>query len=131
MIFITKVLCCFSIYWLTYHLNNTRNWGGIKASAFVAILIGTAYQFCIEFDLKLTLLRDYFSIMMGATFMGMIANHHQHKKIDFIISALIFCTLFQHSSSFFNGFGGLLGTIACISILCVFGIERILVKLNK
>lgn len=130
MIFLSKVICCFLSYWLCYHLNNTRKWGGVKSSAALAIFIGILYQFVIIMSLNTGFLKDYFLIMMGATFMGMIAKDHQHKKIDFIISSLIFCALYEHSSSFFKGFGGLLGTIACISLLCVFGIERIIQKLN-
>lgn len=126
MVFLSKVFCCFIIYWLTYHLNNTRNWGGVKASATVALVIGLLYQLSIITNLQTHFLKDYFLIMMGSTFMGMIANQHKHKKVDFLISSFIFCTLYQHSSTFFNGLGGLLGTIACISILCVFGIERII-----
>lgn len=130
MLFLSKVLCCFIIYWLTYHLNNTRKLGGVTASASVALVIGIIYQICIEKNLHLYFFKDYFLIMIGATFMGMIAKLHEHKKLDFIISSFIFCALFQHVSTFFIGFGGLLGTIACISILCVFGLERIL-KLIK
>ncbi|WP_147439108.1 hypothetical protein [Faecalibacter macacae] len=104
--------------------------GGVTASASVALVIGIIYQICIEKNLHLYFFKDYFLIMMGATFMGMIAKLHEHKKLDFIISSFIFCALFQHVSTFFIGFGGLLGTIACISILCVFGLERILKQIK-
>ncbi|QTV05552.1 hypothetical protein [Faecalibacter bovis] len=126
MIFFSKVICCFVIYWLTYHLNNTRKWGSVKASATLAVLIGLCYQLSIKTNFNTEFLKDYFLIMMGATFMGMIAKNHQHQKIDFIISSFIFCTLYEHISNMFSGFGGLLGTIACISVLCVFGLEKIL-----
>ena len=126
MIFLLKVLICFSIYALTYYLNNIKNWGGVKASAFIGVLIGIIYQIIIKLNFEVETLKHFFLIMMGATFMGMIADKHQHKKLDFIISSLIFCTLYQHTSTFFNGFGGLLGTIACISLLCIFGIEKVI-----
>ena len=131
MIFLSKVICCFIIYWLGYYLNNHKNWGGVKSSATIALCIGIIYQLSIYTDFEVDFLKDYFLIMMGATFMGMISVVHQHKIIDFIISSFIFCTLYQHASPFFSGFGGLLGTIACISILCVFGIERLLSAIKK
>ena len=131
MIFLSKVVCCFIIYWIVYYFNNIKNWGGVKASSVVAVGLGIIYQIIIYNQLKVDFLKDYFLIMMGATFMGMISIHHQHKIIDFLISSFIFCTLYQHTSQFFNGFGGLLGTIACISILCVFGIERIFSIIKK
>lgn len=130
MIFITKVACCFLVYWCTYTLNHRCKFGAVKASASIGLILGICFQFCINTHFYEEFLKDYFLIMMGATFMGMIGKIHQHQLVDFLISSLIFCTLYQHTSHFFNGFGGLLGTIACISILCVFGIERILSKMK-
>ena len=120
---------CFISYFLTYYLNNTKQFGPIKASAIIALPIGLFYQIALIYNFNIELVKDIASIMMGATFMGMISSKHQHKLIDFIISAFIFCVLYQHIADFFNGFGGLLGTIACISILTVFGIERLLKKI--
>ena len=130
MIFIFKILVCYVTYWLTYRLNHQYQLGAVKASAYLALIIGSIYQLLIALNFEIEKFRDYFLIMMGATFMGMIANVHRHQSIDFIISSIIFCTLYHNSSIYFNGLGGLLGTIACISILCVFGIERI-IKLIK
>ena len=131
MIFLYKVLACFVIYWIVYYLNNIKKWGGVKASSFVALIVGVIYQVIIYINWNLDFSKDFFLIIMGASFMGMISEVHQHKIIDFLISSFIFCTLYQHTSQFFNGFGGLLGTIACISILCVFGIERIVNSIKK
>lgn len=128
MVFLFKVLLCFLIYGLTYYLNHKRQWGAVKASASIALLLGLGYQVLMYNEVH-TNYNDYFLIMMGATFMGMISDIHQHKIMDFIISSFIFCALYTNSSEFFHGLGGLLGTIACISILCVFGIERLLQKL--
>lgn len=131
MIFLFKIIACLFSYSITYYLNNTKQLGPVKASALIALPVGIMYQLSIYYSVETELMKDFAAIMMGATFMGMISNKHAHQFIDFTISAIIFCTLYQHTSSFFNGFGGLLGTIACISILCVFGIERILAKINK
>ncbi len=127
--FLFKVVLCLIGYYLTYYLNNTKNLGPIKASAFVALPIGILYQIAIYYQFNLLLIKDIAAIMMGATFMGMISNKHQHQLLDFISSSFIFCVLYHHIADFFDGFGGLLGTIACISILSVFGIERILKKI--
>lgn len=128
MHFLFKVLVCFSIYWFAYYLNHQQKFGAVKASSTIAIVIGLIYQILIYYTIEIDIIKHYFLIGMGSTFMGMISTIHQHKKIDFIISSFIFVTLYTNSSHYFDGLGGLLGTIACISILCVFGIERILNK---
>lgn len=126
MIFLLKVLCCFIIYRIVYYLNNEKNWGSVKASSFIALIIGTIYEILIHYNFHLEILKHYILIMMGATFMGMISKEHGHKYIDCLISSFIFCVLYQNISPIFNGLGGLLGTIACISVLCIFGIERLI-----
>ena len=131
MDFLSKVILCFSVYWITYYLNHQKKFGAVKASSIIAILIGLIYQTFLYLQLEIDIAKHYFLIAMGSTFMGMISNVHQHKKIDFVLSSFIFVALYTNSSHFFEGLGGLLGTIACISILCVFGIERILLKFNK
>lgn len=127
--FLFKVILCLISYYITYYLNNTKKLGPIKASALVALPIGVIYQITIYYNFNLALVKDITAIMMGATFMGMLSHQHKHQLLDFSISAFIFCVLYEHVADFFYGFGGLLGTIACISILSVFGIERILKKI--
>ena len=128
MVFLSKVILSFSIYWITYFLHHKKKYGAVKASSIIAIIIGFIYQSCIYFNVELDVIKHYFLIAMGSTFMGMISKTHEHKVMDFIISAFIFVALYTNSSHFFDGLGGLLGTIACISILSVFGIERIIQK---
>lgn len=128
MLFLSKVIICLLTYALTYYLNHTKKWGAVLASSTIALIVGGMYQLAIINQFEVEHFKTYGMIMMGATFMGMIGKAHEHKLLDFVISSLIFCTLFQHISSLFDGLGGLLGTIACISVLSVFGIDRILRK---
>lgn len=126
MDFLSKVILCCCIYGFTYYLHHHRQFGAVKASASVALAIGIIYQLFIDQHIDIDFTKHYFLIAMGATFMGMISHVHQHKTMDFMLSSCMFVTLYTNSSHYFEGLGGLLGTIACISILCVFGIERIL-----
>ncbi|WP_322969994.1 hypothetical protein [Faecalibacter sp. LW9] len=124
-----KLIVCYGVYRLTFFLHHQKKWGAVKASSTLALIIGVIYQILIENDGTIDQKKHYFLIAMGATFMGMLSNIHQHQRIDFIISTFIFIALYSNTSHYFDGLGGLLGTIACISLLCVFGIERILKKL--
>lgn len=126
MLLLFETLICFVSYYLTYFLNHNKKFGPIKASVTIALPIGLIYQTAIYFHFENDILYKCITIIMGATFMGMISNKYKHTIIDFIISSFIFCSLCSHTSNYFNGFGGLLGTIACMSIICVFGINKIL-----
>ncbi|EJF52245.1 hypothetical protein SapgrDRAFT_0501 [Saprospira grandis DSM 2844] len=56
-------------------------------------------------------------IFFGASFAGMSQAHRLPNLPSQLVSALIFAALFFAQSQFFKGYGGALGTSACIAVL--------------
>jgi O-antigen/teichoic acid export membrane protein len=54
---------------------------------------------------------------IGGSFIGMSTKKNVKGFETVLLAALIFGLIFIHSSQFFEGFGGALGTSACISVL--------------
>ncbi|WBM73856.1 hypothetical protein [Saprospira grandis] len=56
-------------------------------------------------------------IFFGASFAGMSQGHRLPNLPSQLVSALIFAALIFAQSQFFKGYGGALGTSACIAVL--------------
>ena len=54
---------------------------------------------------------------IGASFIGMASSEVLHSYILLFVSGLIFSIIYLNTSRFFNGYGGALGTAACISLI--------------
>jgi|SRR5690606_33438190 len=54
---------------------------------------------------------------IGGSFIGMSTKKNVKGFETVLLAAMIFGLIFIHSSQFFEGFGGALGTSACISVL--------------
>ena len=104
------------IAWVTYYFNKNKGWGPVKASSFIALFFGGIYQLnSCYFHLKLDENIPYIAI--GSTFIGMISTKKHDRNFHFYIAPLIFVFLYYNFSSYFKGFGGALGTAACISLV--------------
>lgn len=70
-------------------------------------------------------------IFMGASFVGMSASHFLRLWWHICFGAVIFYLLFSFGASFAVGYGGKLGLISCISVLCTIGFENTMALLWK
>ncbi|MFN3020390.1 hypothetical protein ACK1KB_05285 [Chryseobacterium sp. TY3] len=113
---IINVVLAISGAWLTYHLNKNLKLGPVRASGLIAILVGGFYQFNTwfwHFDLP----KDIPFIVIGSTFIGMISSRKHFKNFNLFIAPIIFTLIYHNISKEFKGFGGALGTAACISLV--------------
>ena len=56
--------------------------------------------------------------MIGGTFIGMVSSAINISYVSLILSPILFAVLLHYTSKVFNGFGGALGTTACIALMC-------------
>lgn len=108
---------------LTYWFHLRFQVTPVFASALVALVISGLSLLLPESQSLLAQSIPFVAI--GGTFVGM-STRKKMKKVGYVLFAgLIFGLIFTRSSSLFEGFGGALGTSACVSVLGVIGIRRL------
>ena len=97
----------------TYWAHNRFNINPVLASSVVTLTVALAVLPFNSYDwVQAT---PYAAI--GGSFIGMSIKKNIKGFESVLLAALIFGLIFIHSSQFFEGFGGALGTSACISVL--------------
>lgn len=111
----------------TYIANHTLKLGAVKASAGLSF---TVALLCLLFDdiFKEDLALQIQLVFFGASFVGMVSKEIISKHYPVGLGGLVFSAIYLNTSYFFEGFGGALGTTACISVIIVFGLRIILNK---
>jgi len=119
ILFLTGILGAIS----TYIVANKYKQGAVRASALLSLLVGILfYTFPNIVNIKLA--THIPLVFIGASFSGMTSPQIL-GKFSIIISGIIFSIIYLHTSTFFIGFGGGLGTTACISICITYLIKFI------
>lgn len=109
---------------VTFILNNHYQLGGVMASAGVSVFAG-GFFFLFPDLLSQHLTLNIPLIVMGSSFIGMATSRVIKKTWVIAISGLIFCIIFLLTGSFFEGFGGGLGTTAAISLISGYSISAL------
>ena len=111
----------------TFIANNTLKLGAVKASAGLSFIVALL---CLLFDdiFKEDLAMQIQLVFFGASFVGMVSKEIISKHYLVGLGGLVFSAIYLNTSYFFEGFGGALGTTACISVIIVFGLRIILNK---
>ena len=114
---------------LTFYLNNRLQLGGVMASAGVSV-VAAGFFYIFPDILNEYLKTNIPIVIMGASFIGMATSRviRQHWVIG--VSGFIFSVIFLFTGSFFDGFGGSLGTTAAISLICVFALRKLILSLS-
>lgn len=106
----SATLCAASTYWLHVRFRISP----ILASATVTLLVALAV---IPFSNSAEWVQAISYAGIGGSFIGMSTKKTIKGFRYVLLASLIFGLIFIHSSQFFEGFGGALGTSACISVL--------------
>ncbi len=114
--FIILTLTAVSSAFLTYYLSHKRGFSPIRASALLALLVGGFFYFFP------TLLSSVFTgkiplYVLGGSFIGMVTMGVRISYYVLAISACVYSVLMLFMSSYFNGYGGAIGTMSCIALL--------------
>ncbi|WP_417886069.1 hypothetical protein [Zunongwangia sp.] len=110
---------------ITYIINNNFKQGGVRASAMPSLVVGLFFYLFPEV-LSPYLTHQIPLVFIGASFVGMVSNQLLHQHIFVGLAGLIFAITYINTGTFFKGFGGALGTTACIAILTATGLANLL-----
>ncbi|MDO6675030.1 hypothetical protein MK851_02970 [Tenacibaculum sp. 1B UA] len=124
-IYLTSIFGAF----LTFIVSTKYKQGPVRASALLTLVVsGLLYLFPEIFPQNLTQQIPW--IFFGASFVGMTSSKLTRNYTSIIFAGIVFGFIYTVSPIFFNGYGGALGTAACISILVVIGVNN-LIRLSK
>lgn len=101
---------------ITFVLQVNFKQGAVRASALVGVLVGV---FVLIFPNLLSpyLTKNLPLVCFGASFIGMVSSKVLSNYFLIGISGMVFTFIFLNTSSYFEGFGGGLGSAACIALL--------------
>ncbi|WP_417800635.1 hypothetical protein [Tenacibaculum sp.] len=124
-IYLTSTLGAF----LTFLVSTKYKQGPVRASALLTLIVA---GFCFLFPKMFSedIINQIPWVFFGASFVGMTSGKLTRNYISIIFAGIVFGFVYTFSPDFFNGYGGALGTAACISILVVIGINH-LIRLSK
>ncbi|MCJ8290281.1 MAG: hypothetical protein HRT58_11510 [Crocinitomicaceae bacterium] len=112
---------------LTYVVAHDLKQGVVRASAGLSLMVGLFfYGFPEVLPLELTI--NIPIVFLGASFVGMTGSQLVKNRLLILIGGLIFSGVYIAASNVFVGYGGKLGTTACISSLIVFGVGVLIKK---
>lgn len=111
---IVGALACFK-------LKNYLRKDVVLTSALLSFLVALVFYF-MEFP---TWYEEHVPrIFMGATFIGMVSEKVLSTYLGVFTAALIYGVMYVAMNDVYDGFGGFLGGIACVSILSVLAIRK-------
>ncbi|MEJ5055860.1 hypothetical protein [Sphingobacterium sp. MYb382] len=105
----------------TYFVNVKLGQGPVRSSALLTLLVAGFFHLFPHL-LSPHLTQNIPVVFIGSSFIGMVSAQQINNYLGIAIAGIIFCVIYLNTSLFFNGYGGALGTSACISILVVLAI---------
>lgn len=105
----------------TYFVSTWLKQGPVRASALLTLLVAGFFNL-FPASVSLYLAKNIPVVFIGASFIGMVSSQHLSTYTGLAISGVIFTVIYLNTSKMFNGYGGALGTSACISLLVVLSI---------
>ena len=106
---------------LTYYFNNKLKLGAVLSSSLLTLIVSGFFFFNPNL-LNPELTKNIPLVFIGGSFIGMVSCNQLSTFIGVSLSGLIYSIIYVNTSHFFDGFGGALGTSACISLLVVMSI---------
>lgn len=113
----------------TYFVNTRLKQGPVRASALLTLTVAAFFYFFPEV-LSMYLTKNIPVVFIGSTFIGMVSAQKMSSYTGIAIAGLVFAIIYLNTSNFFDGYGGALGTSACISILVMLCIPYFKSKRN-
>lgn len=100
---------------LTFYVSKRLKQGAVRASALLSLLVGLFFYVFPD------LLNDYLTkniqiVFIGASFIGMVSSKNG-SYTRLIVAGSIFSVIYINKSTFFDGYGGAIGTLALIALL--------------
>lgn len=106
---------------ITFYVNEGLKQGPIRSSAILSLTVGLYFHFFPN-TMDSYLVKNIPIVFIGGSFVGMVSARLLSSYLLIGAGGIIFCLIFLHTSKFFNGYGGALGTSASIALLAVLSI---------
>lgn len=103
----------------TYLLSTKTTWGVVRSSAFLSLVVGIIFYLLGE---ETPFFNDVPLVFIGASFVGM-TSPSKLKLAGILFAGTLFGLLYIYIPSMYIGTGGTMGTAACVSVLCAYGIS--------
>lgn len=104
----------------TFYINHKLKKGPVFASAIVTFFSGIVLPFLFK-DSGLTMA----AATAAGSYIGMSGKEQIQNSMEIIVASIFLSTLFVISNDVFIGIGGKLGTMACISVMALYGIKTL------
>ncbi|WP_205334612.1 hypothetical protein [Flavobacterium fluviale] len=121
------ILIGFSGAVITFYVNEGIRQGPVRASALLSFAVTLVIRSNV-LNLAPYLLQNIPLVFIGSSFIGMVSSRLISNYCTIGAAGVIFCIIFLNTSRFFHGFGGALGTSACISLLIILSIPIVTKK---
>lgn len=115
---------------LTFQVSTKMEHGAVRASAGLSLIVGLFFYIFPE-ALSIYLTHNIPLVFMGASFVGMVSEKIISNYWALILAGTVFSILYLHTGTYFEGFGGALGTTASISVIVIMGIGLLKKSLIK
>ncbi|PZD77316.1 hypothetical protein [Mesonia sp. K7] len=117
---------------IPYLLVHKKEMNVVVASALPSLTIALLWHLFPFHESEL--LQEVPLVFYGASFVGMVNQKIFPKRLQVVFASIVFTFVYLNSSKFFNGFGGGLGTAACISVIAIYGLmslKKLIPNKNK
>jgi hypothetical protein len=106
---------------MTFYVSEGRKQGPVRSSAVLSLAVALIMRFD-ALNIELYLTQNIPLVFIGSSFIGMVSSRLISNYWAIGAAGMVFCIIFLNTSRFFTGYGGALGTAACISLLTILSI---------
>ncbi|MGS2741752.1 hypothetical protein [Sinomicrobium sp. M5D2P17] len=102
----------------TYYCCNRFGWSPVRSSAMLSMVVALFFKIFPDV-LSQYLTETIPFVFIGATFVGMVSARQTTSYFGISLAAVIYSIILLNMSDYFQGYGGALGTTACVALLVV------------
>ncbi len=112
---------------VTYGVNIKAKQGPVRASALVALATGLFF-YVFQDVLPTFYVTNIPMYIVGGSFIGMVTSTTHINRYSLAFSACVYAFLLWFAARRFDGFGGSLGLLACVSLMCTMALPMLTQK---
>lgn len=110
---------------ITFIVAHDLRQGVVRSSAGLSLLVGMIF-YGLGQSIGPLLAIEIPLVFIGSSFVGMMGSHLVKNKLLILLGGLIFSGIYLASANVFIGYGGKLGTAACMSSCVILGFSYLI-----